>query len=351
MVRSNSGVPLGSFTTTAPGSYRRAALALALIGTTLVLAPSALAQPAAPALTPAQHAEWEKKRDLGKAEKQRERWAKAREAYLGAWQIKKDWNLAANLGLVELKLGKHRDAAEHLDYAVREAPPGLAAEAPDEWNKLRELQRKTLAKVGALAITVKPAGAEVLVNGLPVGKAPLSGPVFVEPGQAAVEARAEGFALGNASVRAFAGTPVAVKLVLVPVGKKGDLPPPAPPVVQPRPYKPFIIGGAAVAGLGVILGGVFAGVSNGKSSASHELQGHKPPNKVFECDNGPECKAIFDSLQGQRQTFAGLSISSFIAAGVGAGVLTYGLVTYLRGASVQPVVDKDRVGLHLSGAW
>src|SRR5688572_449503 len=42
-----------------------------------------------------------------------ERWQEAYEAYAEAWKIKQHFQIAANLGRAELRLGKHRDAAEH----------------------------------------------------------------------------------------------------------------------------------------------------------------------------------------------------------------------------------------------
>ena len=192
-----------------PSSSRR--WAALVLGVALTFGPSSPVQAQAPAptnaaaMTPAQRAEWERLRAEGKAAAQTREWMKALKAYEGAWQIHKDWNLAANLGKMELNLGKLVEAAGHLEYAVREAPKNLATDAPDEWAALGELQRKARAKVGALVINVEPAGAEVLVNGLAVGKAPLPGPVFVLPGAVTVEARAEGFALGSAPTQAVAG--------------------------------------------------------------------------------------------------------------------------------------------------
>src|SRR5688572_17441641 len=49
-------------------------------------------------------------------------YAGAYEAQLAAWQLKKSFDIAANLGQVELKLAKHRDAAEHLAYALDHFP-------------------------------------------------------------------------------------------------------------------------------------------------------------------------------------------------------------------------------------
>ncbi len=169
-------------------------------------------------------------------------------------------------------MGKHLDAAD-LEYAVREAPKNLATDAPDEWAALRELYDKARAKVGALVINVEPAGAEVLVNGLAVGKAPLPGPVFVLPGAVTVEARAEGFALGSAPTQAVAGNEQKVSLALaaIPGAKRVDLVkgpgpvgsgnPPPPVVPQKRSVLPAVVlwgvGGAAVVA-GAVLEGVAA---------------------------------------------------------------------------------------------
>ena len=47
----------------------------------------------------------------------------AYEAYKAAWALQKSYDIAGNLGNVELKLGMHRDAAEHLAFALDDFPP------------------------------------------------------------------------------------------------------------------------------------------------------------------------------------------------------------------------------------
>lgn len=195
------------------------ALAIAVV---LIPGAQACAEPApmTAALTPAQQAEWEKSRTEGKAAAKAGQWGRAREAYQRAWGLKEDWNLAANLGRAELNQGKLRDAAEHLDYAIHKAPPMLATEAPAEWRELGHMLQRAKARVGALVITVEPAGAEVLVNGQSAGTAPLARPVFVDPGPVVVEARAQGYALGSASLKAAAGKEAPVKISLASTGKE-----------------------------------------------------------------------------------------------------------------------------------
>ena len=51
------------------------------------------------------------------------RLSEAYDILLGAWRKKPTYDVAANLGSVELRLGKVRDAAEHLAFSVREYPP------------------------------------------------------------------------------------------------------------------------------------------------------------------------------------------------------------------------------------
>src|SRR5271156_5274778 len=44
-------------------------------------------------------------------------------AYRAAWALQKSYDIAGNLGNVELKLGKYRDAAERLAFSLENFPP------------------------------------------------------------------------------------------------------------------------------------------------------------------------------------------------------------------------------------
>src|SRR5712671_1904124 len=102
------------------------AAGLGISAALLVLGPSApaRAQPppaAAPAPTPAQQKEAEKLYEQGRKAAKASQWSKASEVYLQAFRIDRDWKIAASLGHAELQAGKHRDAAEHLTYALANA--------------------------------------------------------------------------------------------------------------------------------------------------------------------------------------------------------------------------------------
>jgi hypothetical protein len=324
-----------------PSSSRR--WAALVLGVALTFGPSSpvLALTPAPAnaeaMTPAQRAEWERLRAEGKAAAQTREWMKALKAYEGAWLIHKDWNLAANLGKMELNLGKQVEAAGHLEYAVREAPKNLATDAPDEWAALGELQRKARAKVGALVINVEPAGAEVLVNGLAVGKAPLPGSVFVLPGAVTVEARAEGFTLGSAPTQAVAGNEqkVSLALVAIPGAKRVDLvkgPGPVgsgspPPVVPPkRSVLPAVVMGA-VGGVAAIVGVSLYGAGRGKKSSIDQLY-LDAINAGQVCTDSPPSGSACEKLYNGASTGNMLQRAG-VGMLIGAGALGAATVIYL----------------------
>lgn len=124
------------------------------------------------------------KRRRGWATPKKKQWAEAEQAFKEAWALKQSYDIAGNLGDVELFLGKHREAAEHLEYSLRNWPAGQEAA------KKRTAERFAEAKksVGTLSLKVSE-GAEITVNGKSVGKSPLPGPVFVDAGAATIEAK------------------------------------------------------------------------------------------------------------------------------------------------------------------
>ncbi|MBK7581331.1 MAG: hypothetical protein IPI67_14090 [Myxococcales bacterium] len=92
--------------------------------------------------------------------------------------------MAGNLGDVEVFQGKFRDAAEHLEYSLRNWPAGQEASRKRTAARFEEAKQK----IGTLTLKVSE-GADISVNGKPVGKSPLPGPVFIDAGAATIEAK------------------------------------------------------------------------------------------------------------------------------------------------------------------
>ena len=182
-------------------------------------------------------------------------WDKARTFFQGAWRIQQHWKIAASLGRAEVKVGRMREAAEHLSFALREVPAGVLTTA--DLKPVEEMLAQARAKVGAVKVSGAPDGAEVMVDGVVVGKAPLKGEVFLDPGPHRLGGQREGYVEGKGEVTAEAGKAAevdlgmakvpAVKGVVVVVGSA------APPAAGPN--KGVVIAGAAVAavGLGITL--------------------------------------------------------------------------------------------------
>ncbi|WP_437586869.1 PEGA domain-containing protein [Sorangium sp. So ce1000] len=185
------------------------------------------------------------------------------------------FNVAYNVGSAAYQQGKHALAAEHLSFALRHWPllSAVAHLKPTAQQRLATSR----AQVGALAVTVNAPLAEVLVDGKPAGKAPLAGELFVEPGEHTVEARLDGYAPAQTSVRVGRGETAAVTLTMAatkgdgarapagearghgssaaqPVAKPGQHVP-GPAHVEQRSWVPVIaLGAASAVALGVGVG-------------------------------------------------------------------------------------------------
>jgi hypothetical protein len=124
-------------------------------------------------------------------------------AYLAGWGLEHHFAVAANLGAVELQLGKPRDAAEHLTIALRAFPQG---KYPSQRAVVEEKLREASKRVTRLEIQVDKPGAEVLVDGKVIGQSPLVDAIFVEPGTHKIEARLGGKTDSRSSTATAGGT-------------------------------------------------------------------------------------------------------------------------------------------------
>lgn len=210
-------------------------------------------------------------------------------------------------------------------------------------------------RVGALALRVEPAGAEVLIDGASIGKAPLTGEVFVDPGPRTIEARIEGYKGAKVTVETAAGSSREVPLTLAKIeaknadagvgeGRKdgGTAQParrgagqnvvsgPGTPGVEGGPSKALIIAGATTSAAVVGAGVVFAVVSSVNASDAHDLResliAKGDPTLCLGPMPAQQCTDA-DRHLAARDTFRDFAIWSFVTGGVvGAGVAVYAYV-------------------------
>lgn len=269
--------------------------------------------------------------------------------YQKAWALKRTYDIAGNLGQVELKLGKFRDAAEHLEFTLRLFPPTGKTAPREAIRRAFEASRK---EVAALSIRVSAQGAAVAIDGKAIGLSPFDVPVFVEPGKRTVEATLEAHLPTRIVIDVGKGESRDVALSLVPKNQ-----PPPPPRNLPLMLTGFGLGLAA-AGTGV---GLMVASSSKGTQADGLLQQlvANDPDGVCPCGSEAERK----KLKGMRQDhdlFFNAATGMFVAAGVLAvGTTFYALTPAFQrpstkpatGARVLPTASPDGAGALVIGSF
>src|SRR6185437_10486880 len=104
----------------------RSAIFATCLAVSVCATAGAVAQPSTPPPAgPKSDARTDQARELhikGVALYEQGQFDKAEAAFLAAWALKKHYQIASNLGACEMKLGRFRDAAEHLAFFLREQP-------------------------------------------------------------------------------------------------------------------------------------------------------------------------------------------------------------------------------------
>jgi len=250
--------------------------------------------------------------------------------YKASFDLKQSYDIAANLGNLELDQGMPREAAEHLAYALRT----VAVNVPeDRVNAMRGLLEKARRLVGGATVKVNIDGAEVLVDGRSIGRSPLPEEIFVDPGKRKIEARLSPYTSAQKTIEiARAATvPVELTLVLPTAMSSSTAAAPsgsAPPLSTSGPAKPksmIPVGvGIATAAAGLGLGIVGLVLSGSKASRVDLLQSALTEvdvqgNRSVCASNKPpaEC-ADLDSALVAKGSFRNLAIVGFATAGVAA---------------------------------
>lgn len=300
-----------------------------LLAVTAVSAPS-VAQPAGGAPAPA---EFDPDRmtelyNAGVAAADKSQWPKAYEAFLAAWNMRQHPQVAAHLGRVEFKLGKHRDAAEHLAIFLREATD---IDAPAR-ERAQQMLLEAKGKIGTLTISANRDEAALFVDGVQVGVSPLALELYVEPGERQVEARLPGGEIAKLTTEVAPGSVRPVELTFA-----KSVAGPAPPanVVVPVVPPPVEVGSGcrtaiAIGGIAgaVVAGGLgigFAVASNAKAGDRDDLA---RPARCGASTSCAEYVSKYNVLEVERSHLSNGAIWSFVAAGgLGVGTLVYVLLT------------------------
>lgn len=142
----------------------------------------------------------------------RKDWEEARRVLLRLWNDSRTYDVAASLSDVEYALGNHLAAAGYIDFALDNVAPN---ERPETVQRFRAALEKIRKHLGTIHVEVDESGAEVRVDGVGIGRSPLGGALYVEPGHHVIEARL-GAQTAQQNIQAVAGQSARITLALRP---------------------------------------------------------------------------------------------------------------------------------------
>jgi hypothetical protein len=297
------------------------------------------------------------------------RWADARAAFLAALSLNPHYTIRGNLGAAELKLGRHRDAAEHLARYVREMAKDATSTA-EERARGEAAYAEARAKVGTLVVRTKVDGARVFVDGTLRGLTPLADPLFVEPGAHTISVEHEDYETKKMTVQLVAGGQIENGVELR--QRSAGAPPPkrpetsvAPPARHPEegaggPRTAVIAGGAVATGVAATTGTVLAVMAASKWSAGSDQRDELTRRGgVYACAAGQQAVSCRDAVE--RYDDASALWNAAIWTWIGAGTVGLGTAAYAWLAK-EPAQPTERVkvspmfavhggGLVVTSAW
>ncbi|WP_437795048.1 PEGA domain-containing protein [Sorangium sp. So ce693] len=321
------------------------------------------------------------------------RWSDAELLYLKAWALVRTFDIAANLGEVQIQLNKARSAAAFLAFALRTAPPSTK---PEQIARIRHFLDEAKAQVGTLRVRVKNAtDAEVFVDSERVPDEEVKHEIYVEPGERTLVIRRAGYEDEVVRLVAAAGVTETVMPELKPkavkapeaseagaarqgtaaakapgaggatgAAAKGEAKTKAPAararVEEGRSWVPVIaLGAASAVGLGVAVG--FTVAANG-AKADGEAQQAAIWNAPGACVDAisayaDACKEL-RKTGARADTFANTARVAYVASGALAiTAATYALWPRDKGSGAAgrvlavPLLHASGAEMILTGAW
>ncbi|WP_437578869.1 hypothetical protein [Sorangium sp. So ce887] len=304
------------------------------------------------------------------------RWVEAEAAYElslkaadAAWTTDAERaEIAAELGLCELALGRYRDAADHLAQSLRhrDALRGGLAERAEEGLKKAE------SRVVTFYLGVSPPDAEVLVDGKTPGRPAPTYELFLEPGHHTVRARLDGHTDAVSSLEGQAGGRLSLTLKLLRAPERGA--PQAagggpvraadPAARSTVPMTELRIGGAALATAALGAGAVFLMradvVHDNLAERDVVFRGRGWTSSTCWWPNAPSACAEIRDDAAERDLFAtlgkvALATGAVFGIATAASFLAEGWIldeTPVRGGvHVVPSPTGTQAGLVLQGVW
>jgi tetratricopeptide (TPR) repeat protein len=232
----------------------------------------------------------------------------AEEEFEKAWALRKAWDIAGNLGLVEAAQGKWEEAAEHLHYALKYI--GSLA-TPEQRQGLQERYDNVRGRLALVNVKTNVA-ATVKVGPRTVASAD---PLFLSEGAHTLEVSADGHEKQTVELRVAKGEtkdlPIALKKVA------GSGPPPGGGEGAPA-WLGWVLGGSGLAAAGV--GAALLGLGQAKLGEAGDLGDELGPEVDCASPSAADASRCEDGVKlvDDASTF---TIAGGVLVGVGAAAL------------------------------
>jgi hypothetical protein len=271
-----------------------------------------------------------------------EKYDEARQAFAECYRLMPKSDVLRNLSISEIHSGHYVSAARHLTQLLA-APGELPGNVREEaTSRLAQAE----AQIGQLDINVDVAGADIAVDGTSVGRTPLDGNWYIEPGQHDLTVSKAGYPTETRQVMALAGVTIPVTVSLETLRREraadekaaqlmgtseGQSPPPTPTGDDKLSTASTVtlVTTSSLAALGLAAGVYFTVSANGHDSEAEGASRYLPENSrtcnatalTAECSR---LKRETDAARHDRQRAA----VGFVGFGVAAAA-TLGYVLWL----------------------
>jgi tetratricopeptide (TPR) repeat protein len=223
-----------------------------------------------------------------------------------AYQVAPSFRLLYNIGQVHYELHDYVGALKSFRQYLTDGADGV----PADRRALVDAELKKLeGLVAYLEITTSPEGSDVLIDDVPVGIAPLGGPVLVNPGQRRVGAGKDGRSAPVRTVTLAGGDRLHVVL---------QVPEPLPlaPMAYATPRSRERVGDQVGVWLGVAATGMLALAAGGFAFATQQAK----RNFDRELEVFPTSRDRIEHFRNRMTTMAavtdGLAAGALVAAGL-----------------------------------
>jgi hypothetical protein len=273
-----------------------------------------------------------------------------------AYQIAPNWRVLYELGIVELALHDFASALHHFEQYLDEGKEGVKRQRREEvTNHIAQLRQQ----VATIDVETS-AGAEVRLDDVTVGTAPLASPLVVNAGHHKLGASKGGLAAESRAISVAGGDRTRIELVIpVPVvalpppvaapslPSPEPAPPPPLPVASPAPSVPNKeIASPHVPPYPLWMGWAATGALAAGSVATGVEALHANANLTRAKSDGPSTSSTLSSLSSRAHAFAAASDVMTAGALVTGGFTLYFTLRGSRGAAA-PTGANASLGLGL----